>query len=95
MQRERTLEEDELYQLLITLIDKFEKEYYQLNQQNNPVSVLLFILDESERSRDDLVEVFGTEDLVNNILNGQQKINTEQARKLGEFFYVESSLFME
>ncbi|WP_292801549.1 hypothetical protein [Nostoc sp. NMS7] len=57
--------------------------------------MLLFILEESERSRDDLVAVLGTEDLLDNILNGQEKITTEQARKLGEFFHVESSLFME
>jgi HTH-type transcriptional regulator/antitoxin HigA len=91
MHRERTLEEDELYQLLITLIEKFEQEYYQLNQQNKPLSILLFLLEEYEKSRDDLIAVFGTEDLVNNILNGQEKINAEQARKLGDFFHVESS----
>ncbi|MFN6538776.1 MAG: type II toxin-antitoxin system HigA family antitoxin [Nostoc sp. EkiNYC01] len=95
MHRERTPEEDELYKLLITLIEKFEQEYYQPNQQNNPVSMLLFILEESEKSRDDLVAIFGTKDLVDNILNRQEKINIEQARKLGEFFHVESSLFRE
>ncbi|WP_445637668.1 Transcription regulator with HTH domain [Nostoc sp. DSM 114161] len=95
MHQKLTPEEDELYQLLITLIEKFEQEYYQPSQQNNSVSMLLFILEESERSRDDLVAVLGTEELVDNILNGQKKINTEQARKLGEFFHVEPSLFME
>ncbi|MFN6482964.1 MULTISPECIES: type II toxin-antitoxin system HigA family antitoxin [unclassified Nostoc] len=95
MHRERTPEEDELYQLLVTLIEKFEQEYYQSSQQNNPTSMLLFILEQSEISRDDLVSVLGTKTLVDNILNGQEKINTEQARKLGEFFNVESSLFIE
>ncbi|MCC5644179.1 hypothetical protein LC607_14730 [Nostoc sp. CHAB 5824] len=57
--------------------------------------MLLFILEESQRSRDDLVAVLGIEDLVDNILNGQEKINIEQARKLGEFFHIESSLFIE
>ncbi|MEH2065577.1 MAG: hypothetical protein V7K50_25520 [Nostoc sp.] len=95
MHRQRTPEEDELYQLLITLIEKFEQEYYQPSQQNNPLSMLLFILEESERSRNDLVAVLGTEYLVDKILNGQEKINTEQARRLGDFFHVESSLFME
>ncbi|MDZ8186023.1 MAG: hypothetical protein RMX96_14370 [Nostoc sp. ChiSLP02] len=95
MHGERTPEEDELYQLLITLIEKFEQEYYQPNQQNNPVSILLFILEESEKSRDDLVAVLGSEDLVDKILTGQEKINTEQADKLGKFFHVEPSLFIE
>ncbi len=95
MHRERTPEEDELYQLLITLIEKFEQEYYQPSQHNNPLSMLLFILEQTDRSRDDLVGVLGAEHLIDNILNGQEKINIEQARKLGEFFHVESSLFME
>jgi HTH-type transcriptional regulator / antitoxin HigA len=95
MHRKRTPEEDELYQLLITLIEKFEQEYDQPSQHNNPTSMLLFLLEESERSRDDLISVLGTENLVDNIFNGQEKINTEQARKLGEFFHVESSLFIE
>jgi HTH-type transcriptional regulator/antitoxin HigA len=95
MHRKRTPEENELYQLLITLIEKFEQEHYQLNQQNKPASMLLFLLEESDQNREDLVAVLGTEDIVNNIFNGQEKINAEQARKLGEFFHVESSLFME
>jgi HTH-type transcriptional regulator/antitoxin HigA len=95
MHRERTTEENEVYQLLITLIEKFEQEYYQPNQQNNPVSMLLFLLEESEKNREDLVAVLGTENIVNNIFNGQEKINREQAQKLGDFFKVEPSLFVE
>ena len=95
MHRERTTEENEVYQLLITLIEKFEQEYYQSNQQHNPVSMLLFLLEESDKNREDLVAVLGTENIVNNIFNGQEKINTEQAQKLGDFFQVEPSLFME
>jgi len=95
MHSERTPEEEEFYQLLITLIEKFEEEYYQPIPENNPVSMLLFILEASESRRDDLVAVLGTEYLVDNILNGQEKINTEQAHQLGEFFHVESSLFLE
>ncbi|MBO3457707.1 hypothetical protein G7B40_016780 [Aetokthonos hydrillicola Thurmond2011] len=95
MHRERTPEEDEVYQLLITLIEKFEQEYYQPIQQNNPLSMLFFLLEETGKNRYDLIEILGNENLVDNILNGQENINTEQARKLGEFFHVESSLFLK
>ncbi len=95
MHRDRTPEENEVYQLLITLIEKFEQEYYHPNQQNSPVSMLLFLLEESNQNREDLVAVLGNEDIVNNILNGQQQINAEQSRNLGDFFHVEPSLFME
>ena len=94
MHRERTTEENEFYQLLITLIEKFEQEYYQPIQQNEPVAMLFFLLEESSKSRDDLVAVLGAEGLVDHICNGQEKINLELAQKLGEFFHVEPSLFV-
>jgi HTH-type transcriptional regulator/antitoxin HigA len=79
MHRERTPEEDELYQLLIILIEKFEQEYYRPNQHNNSVSMLLFLLEESDQTPKDLVMVLGNENIVNNIFNGLEKINAEQA----------------
>ena len=95
MHRERTPEENEVYHLLITLIEKFEQEYYQPSQQNNPRDMLLFLLEESCQNKDDLVAVLGTEDIFNNIVDGKEKINTAQSRKLGNFFHVDSSLFIE
>jgi HTH-type transcriptional regulator / antitoxin HigA len=95
MHRKRSPEEDELYQLLITLIEKFEQEYYEINQENNPESMLLFLLEQSHKSKVDLEVVFGSESLVDNILNGREKITLELAQKLGEFFHVEAGLFHE
>lgn len=95
MHRERTPEENELYQLLITLIEKFEQEYYQPDEQINVHSMLLFLLEQSDKTREELEMVLGSENLMAHILNGQQKITPEQARKLGEFFHVEPSLFIE
>jgi HTH-type transcriptional regulator / antitoxin HigA len=95
MHRKRSAEEDELYQLLITLIEKFEQEYYQINQQNNSQSMLLFLLEQSHKNKVDLQAVLGSESLVDNILNGREKITLELAQKLGEFFHVEADLFHE
>jgi HTH-type transcriptional regulator / antitoxin HigA len=95
MHRKRSPEEDELYQLLITLIEKFEQEYYQINQQNNSQSMLLFLLEQSHKNKVDLQAVLGSESLVDNILNGREKITLELAQKLGEFFHVEADLFHE
>lgn len=93
--RKRSPEENELYQLLITLIEKFEQEYYQINQQNNPQSMLLFILEESGKTKADLQYFLGSESLIDDILNGTQKITLELADKLGDFFHIEASLFHE
>lgn len=95
MHRKRSPEENELYQLLITLIEKFEQEYYQPNQQNNPQSMLLFLLEQSDKTEADLQAVLGSETLVDNILNGNQKINPELTQKLADFFDMEASIFHE
>ena len=95
MHQKRSPEENELYQLLITLIEKFEQEYYQPNQQNNPSSMLLFLLEQSEKNKADLQTVLGSETLVDHILNGNQKINPELTQKLADFFHVEASIFHE
>jgi HTH-type transcriptional regulator/antitoxin HigA len=94
MHRERSPEEDELYQLLITLIEKFEQEYYQLDEQTNPYFMLLFLLDQSGKTREDLEVLLESKDLTNRILNEKAQITPEQAQKLGDFFHVDSSLFM-
>ncbi|MFB2896866.1 type II toxin-antitoxin system HigA family antitoxin [Aerosakkonemataceae cyanobacterium BLCC-F50] len=95
MHRKRTPEEDELYQLLVTLIEKFEQEYYQLNQPNNPRSMLLFLLEESGKSLTDLQAVLGSTTAVDEIVQGQAKMTPEQAKKIADFFYVNPSLFTE
>jgi HTH-type transcriptional regulator/antitoxin HigA len=96
MHRERTPEENELYQLLITLIEKSEQEHYQPNQQNSSQSMLLFLLAQSDKTKADLQAILGcSEILVDEILNDNQKITPELAQKLGEFFHVEASLFYE
>jgi HTH-type transcriptional regulator/antitoxin HigA len=93
MHRKRTPEENELYHLLITLIEKFEQEYYQTNQQSNPQSMILFLLEESGKSITDLQTYLGAKSSVDNILQGQEKITVEQAKKIAVFFHVDPSLF--
>ncbi|MFM6148245.1 MAG: hypothetical protein ACKPBD_02905 [Dolichospermum sp.] len=38
----------------VTLIEKFELEYYGTNQENNPLSMILFLLEQSDKTIDDL-----------------------------------------
>ncbi|MDZ8108254.1 MAG: hypothetical protein RM338_21900 [Nostoc sp. DedQUE12a] len=95
MHQELSPEEDELFKLLITLIENFERKYYQLDEQINPQSMISFLLEQSERTREDLEVVLGSKILIDQILHGEQKITPEQAQKLGKFFHVEPSLFTE
>ncbi|GJD15198.1 hypothetical protein RIVM261_001540 [Rivularia sp. IAM M-261] len=95
MHRERTPEVQELYQLLITLIEKFEKENYHFNEPTNVQSLLSFLFEQSEKTTVDLQEFLGSQQLVNDILEARQNITPEIAQKLGAFFHVEPTLFTE
>ena len=89
----RTPEETALYELWITLIEKFEREYYQPSNPT-PGSMLLFLMEQHQMEQKDLAHIFGSEDAVSAVLQQTQEITTPQARALGQLFHVESGLFV-
>ncbi|MGB3651979.1 MAG: transcriptional regulator [Rivularia sp. (in: cyanobacteria)] len=90
----RTPEENELYELLITLIEKFEQEYYSPNQKTTPHSLLLFLMEQKEIKQSDLVGVIGSKGVVSEVVNGKREISKTQAKALGDFFHVDAGLFI-
>lgn len=90
----RTLEEDELYQLLILLVEKFEQEYYLTGQTANPQSILLFLIEQKAIKKSDLVGVIGSEGVVSEIVSGKRILSKNQAEALAEFFDVSAELFI-
>ncbi|MGM3309016.1 hypothetical protein ACSQ6I_24055 [Anabaena sp. WFMT] len=56
---------------------------------------MLFLLEESGKTKADLQYFLDSESLIDDILNGTQKITLELAEKLGDFFHIEASLFHE
>jgi HTH-type transcriptional regulator / antitoxin HigA len=91
---DRTPEEEELYQLLIVLIEKFEQEEYAPGSAASPSSLLLFLMDQRQLGTADLVSVLGTVEQVTGIIDGDRTINPMQARLLGSFFQVDPELFV-
>ncbi|BAZ49501.1 hypothetical protein NIES4103_21130 [Nostoc sp. NIES-4103] len=60
----RSPEENELYELLITLIEKFEQEYYLPGRESTPHSMLLFLMEQKNIQQSDLVDILGSENIV-------------------------------
>ncbi|NER34409.1 MAG: transcriptional regulator [Oscillatoria sp. SIO1A7] len=89
----RSLEQDELYELLIFLIEEFEQNFYRPGSASTPHSILLLLMEQQEVTAEDLVEVVGSEDTVFDLVNGRSHISNELAESLGNFFKVDSSLF--
>jgi HTH-type transcriptional regulator / antitoxin HigA len=90
---DRTPEQQELYELTIVLVEKFEQDFYQRDKPTNPLSMLLFLMEQREMSASDLVDIFGSQPAVENILNGKTQIDRSSAELLGQLFHVDSMLF--
>ncbi|MCL1463339.1 helix-turn-helix domain-containing protein [Argonema galeatum] len=90
----RTPEENELYELLVTLIEKFEQDFYEPGNASNSHSMLLFLMEQQGVESKDLVKILGDGDVVAEIVEGKRKISQEEAIALGAFFGVDASLFV-
>ena len=89
-----TPEEDELYNLLIILIEKFEQEYYQPGATSTPHSMLNFLMEQRGIKQVDLVGIIGSKGVVSEVVNGKREISKAQAKALGEFFNIDAGLFI-
>jgi len=90
----RTPEQQELYELLIVLVEKFENEFYQPEQKNNPISMLLFLMEQRDVQSSDLVDIFGSNSVVEDVISGRVRIDRSMSESLGRFFHIDSMLFI-
>ena len=90
----RTPEENELYDLLVTLIEKFEQEHYQPGLTSTPQSILYFLMEQKGMVEEDLVGILGSQEIAVKVLDGDLEIDRNLAKVLGDFFNVDSSLFI-
>ncbi len=90
---ERTPEQDALLDLLVTLIEKFEDEHYQLDG-STPQSMLQHLMDARGIRQEDLIGVIGSRGVVSEVVNGKRSISKAQAKALAEFFHVSPELFL-
>jgi HTH-type transcriptional regulator / antitoxin HigA len=89
----RTSEQQELYELLIVLVEKFEQEFYQTEQKNNPISMLLFLMKQRDM-QSALVDVFGSKSVVEDVIAERVQIDRSISESLGQLFHVDSMLFI-
>ena len=87
-------EKEQILRLLVSLIEKFEDEHYQL-AASSPHSILLHLMEERGLRQTDLVGLIGSRGVVSEVINGKRTISKSQAKSLGEFFHVDPSLFID
>ena len=89
----RSPEQEEIYDLLVILIERFEQEFYKPDRSNNSGSMLSFLLDQQDLKPIDLISIFGSEEAVDNVINNRSNIDRSTATRLAELFHVDASLF--
>jgi|GEM_PF-1048920 len=82
---ELTEAEIEIFELLVLLIEKYEEIHYPMGK-STPVATLSSLMHEFDVEPTALVGVFGSLDLVNQVVNGQGNISQFQAESLAKFF---------
>jgi HTH-type transcriptional regulator / antitoxin HigA len=93
----RTTEETTLLKLLVKLIKDYEEEVFDLENwsKTSPHELLQFLMEAKGIKQVDLVGVLSdSSGLISSIVNGKREISKAQAKKLGEFFNIEPSVFI-
>lgn len=87
-------EEARLLDLLATLIADFEEKEYPMGQNPNPPLALRELMTEHELKQADLLDVFGSQGVVSQVLNGKREISKAQAKRLAERFGLPVDIFI-
>ena len=91
--RDRTPEESRIVELLTLLIENFEEKNYSLPPAT-PRDVVRHLMESNGLRQVDLIDVFGAESTVSEVLNGKRGISKTQARALAHYFHVPADLFI-
>jgi HTH-type transcriptional regulator / antitoxin HigA len=89
-----SLEEDRLLDLFVILVEKFESEHYPSQNVSTPHSRLIHLMEANHLQLADLIGVFGSSDLVAEVIDGRRSIDKSHAQKLSDRFNLPSTLFL-
>ncbi len=90
----RSPEETRLLDLLVTLIEDFEEKAYPMGESVKPADIVRSLMEEHKLKQTDMVEIFGSQGVVSQVLNGKRSISKAQARRLSERFRLPLDIFI-
>jgi len=84
--------ERKLIELLTVLIEDFESKAYPI-QDAEPIEVIRHLMQANELRQKDLLDVFGTESIASDVLNGKRELTKEHIRRLSKRFGISPAVF--
>lgn len=90
----QTPEESALYDLVTMLVEAYEVEHYPIDR-SSPAEVLQHIIESSGIDPVELVNIFGSSELVTQVLAGTKSIDPDWAQALGNRFNLSPKIFLK
>ena len=87
-------EEERLLDLLSDLIQQYDEAYYPVKELASH-EMLRSLMDDDGLCHQDIWQIFGSQGVASELLNGKRTISRMQARKLGDFFKIDPEVFLE
>lgn len=84
--------EEKLIALLTVLVEEYENKHYPVPIAG-PLDIVRHLMEVHELRQKDLVDIFGAESTVSDVLNGRRDITKEQIRRLSNRFHVSPAVF--
>ena len=91
--KNRSQEETALLKILVRLIEEYENENYPMGK-SSPHIILQHLMEAQRIQKSELVEIFGSEEIVSEVIDGKRAITEIQAEALGKLFNVSPELFI-
>jgi HTH-type transcriptional regulator / antitoxin HigA len=89
-----TPEEDQLLELFVILVEKFEIEQYPAQQLSTPHSRLIHLMESNNLQAQDLEALLGSNPIAAEIMAGTRTISANDAQKLADRFHLPVKLFL-
>lgn len=89
-----TPEEEQLLDLLVTLIEDFETKQWSFENNSTPLSRLQFLMEANNLRQADLLDVFVSKGITSEVFNNKRQISKTHAIRLGKRFNVDPALFL-
>jgi HTH-type transcriptional regulator/antitoxin HigA len=91
-QAEITPAEEKLIHLLTVLVEDYEARNFPVPDAD-PLAIVRHLMEAHRLRQKDLVDVFGTESIVSDVLNGKRELTKVHIRRLSQRFQVSPSVF--
>src|SRR5271166_2805203 len=84
--------EAKLIALLTLLVEQYEERHYPVPEAG-PLDIIRHLMEANNLRQKDLADVFGTESIVSDVLNGKRDLAKDHIRRLSTRFHVSPSVF--